>query len=63
MSLVVVGGQARKVGKTSVVAGLISSIGERRWTAIKTSGHIHRHCGCDIEADCRRTRIRADRGI
>jgi hypothetical protein len=41
MALVVVGGQARKVGKTSVVAGLISAIGERRWTSVKTSGHIH----------------------
>lgn len=41
MAIVVVGGQARKVGKTSVVAGLISAISERRWTAIKTSGHIH----------------------
>lgn len=41
MAVVVVGGQARKVGKTSVVAGLISAIGERRWTAIKISGDIH----------------------
>jgi molybdopterin-guanine dinucleotide biosynthesis protein len=41
MAFVVVGGQARRVGKTSVVAGLISAINERRWTAIKTSGHIH----------------------
>lgn len=58
MSLVVVGGQARKVGKTSVVAGLISSIGERRWTAIKTSGHIHRH-----ETDATSTLIAAGRGF
>jgi hypothetical protein len=41
MAVVVVGGQARKVGKTSIVAGLISAISERRWTAIKISGHIH----------------------
>ncbi len=41
MAVVVVGGQARRVGKTSVIAGLISAISERRWTAIKTSGHIH----------------------
>ena len=41
MAIVVVGGQARKVGKTSVVAGLISALSERRWTAVKISRHIH----------------------
>ena len=58
MSLVVVGGQARKVGKTSVVAGLISATGERRWTAVKTSGHIHRH-----HIDATSTLIAAGRGF
>jgi hypothetical protein len=41
MAVVVVGGQSRKVGKSAVVAGLISAISERRWTAIKISGHAH----------------------
>jgi hypothetical protein len=58
MSLVVVGGQARKVGKTSVVAGLISATGERRWTALKTSGHIHRP-----HIDATSTLIAAGRGF
>lgn len=35
MAIVVVGGQARKVGKTSVVEGLIRGLPEMRWTAIK----------------------------
>jgi hypothetical protein len=33
--LLVIGGQARKVGKTSVAAGVIRRLRERRWTAIK----------------------------
>ena len=41
MAVVVVGGQARKVGKTSVIAGLIAALPERRWTAIKITDHAH----------------------
>jgi len=37
MKLVVVGGQARKVGKTSVVAGLIRGLNTLDWTAVKIS--------------------------
>jgi hypothetical protein len=39
MALVVVGGQSRKVGKTSVVCGLIAALPELRWTAIKLTQH------------------------
>ncbi len=39
MKLVVVGGQARKVGKTSVVAGLIRGLNTFAWTAVKISHH------------------------
>ena len=41
MALVVVGGQARKVGKTSVMVGLIAAMPEMRWTAIKLTQHEH----------------------
>jgi hypothetical protein len=41
MAIVVVGGQSRNVGKTSVVAGLIRTMPERRWTAVKISQHPH----------------------
>ena len=37
MAIVVVGGQAKDVGKTGVVCALISALPERRWTAIKIS--------------------------
>jgi len=39
MKLVVVGGQARKVGKTSVIAGLIQGLKMLAWTAVKVSYH------------------------
>ena len=41
MAIVVVGGQARNVGKTSLVANLIKAIPERRWTAVKITPHEH----------------------
>jgi hypothetical protein len=37
MAIVVIGGQAKDVGKTGVVCALISALPERRWTAIKIS--------------------------
>jgi hypothetical protein len=41
VALVVVGGQSRHVGKTSVVAGLISAMPERGWTAAKITQDPH----------------------
>lgn len=41
MAIVVVGGSSRKVGKTSVVAGLIAAMPQMRWTAIKVTPHWH----------------------
>ena len=41
MAIVVVGGQARNVGKTCLVANLIRAVPERRWTAVKISQHEH----------------------
>jgi hypothetical protein len=39
MKLVVVGGQGRKVGKTSVIAGLVRGLNSLAWTAVKISHH------------------------
>jgi len=41
MAIVVVGGQSRNVGKTSLVANLIRAVPERRWTAVKITQHEH----------------------
>jgi hypothetical protein len=39
--LLVVGGQGRKVGKTSVVSALIRATPEVSWTAVKITAHRH----------------------
>ncbi len=56
MAVVVVGGQTRNIGKTSVVAGLISGIPERNWTAIKITQEKPEVCpvngpGCGCPED------------
>lgn len=53
MSLVVIGGHSRSVGKTSVVAGLISALPEFYWTAAKITQYGHGICSANGEAcDC-----------
>ena len=39
--IVFVGGHGRKIGKSSVVAGLIRALPEAGWTAVKVSRHRH----------------------
>ncbi len=41
MPVIVIGGHSRNVGKTSVVAGLISALPELHWTALKITQHGH----------------------
>ena len=53
MAIVVIGGHSRSVGKTSVVAGLISALPEFRWTAAKITQYGHGICSANGEAcDC-----------
>lgn len=53
MALVVIGGHSRNVGKTSVVAGLISALREFEWTAVKITQYGHGICSANGEAcDC-----------
>src|SRR4029077_10486560 len=53
MALVVVGGHSRNLGKTSVVAGLISALSEFEWTAAKITQYGHGVCSANGEAcDC-----------
>jgi len=53
MALVVIGGHSRSVGKTSVVAGLISALREFDWTAVKITQYGHGICSADGAAcDC-----------
>lgn len=53
MALVVVGGHSRSVGKTSVVAGLITALPEYHWTALKITQFGHGICSADGKpCDC-----------
>jgi hypothetical protein len=53
VAIVVVGGHSRSVGKTSVVAGLISALSDFRWTAVKITQYGHGICSANGEAcDC-----------
>jgi hypothetical protein len=53
LALVVVGGHSRSVGKTSVVAGLISALPEFDWTAVKITQYGHGVCSANGAAcDC-----------
>jgi hypothetical protein len=53
MAIIVIGGHSRSVGKTSVVAGLISALPEFEWTAAKITQYGHGVCSANGEAcDC-----------
>lgn len=47
MAVVVVGGQTRNIGKTSVVAGLIARLPELHWSAFKITQYGHGFCTAD----------------
>lgn len=49
MALVVIGGHSRSVGKTSVVAGLVSALCEFEWTAVKITQYGHGICSANGE--------------
>jgi len=56
VAIVVIGGHSRSVGKTSVVAGLISALREYDWTAMKITQYGHGVCSangapCDCATD------------
>ena len=53
MAIVVIGGHTRNIGKTSVVAGLITALPEMHWTAFKITQFGHGMCSANGEpCDC-----------
>jgi hypothetical protein len=53
VAIVVIGGHSRSVGKTSVVAGLISALPEYDWTAVKITQYGHGVCSANgAPCDC-----------
>jgi molybdopterin-guanine dinucleotide biosynthesis protein len=53
MPILVIGGHTRNIGKTSVVAGLISALPHMNWTALKITQFGHNICSANGEpCDC-----------
>ncbi len=57
MAIVVIGGHSRSVGKTSLVAELISALPQMQWTAAKITQFGHGFCStsgepCQCATDC-----------
>jgi hypothetical protein len=46
MPVIVVGGQARNIGKTSLITSLISRFSQFNWTAVKVTSHQHEARDC-----------------
>ena len=66
MSIVVIGGHSRNVGKTSVVVGLVAAMPEHNWTAIKITQYGHGICSvngkqCHCAVDDHRWAITEER--
>ena len=49
MAIVVVGGQTRNIGKTSVVTGIIAALPQYNWTAFKITQYGHGLCSAHGE--------------
>ncbi len=53
MKFVVIGGQSRNIGKTSLACGLIAGLPGRAWTAVKITQFGHGLCAADGKpCDC-----------
>jgi hypothetical protein len=53
VAIIVIGGHSRSVGKTSVVAGLISALRDYEWTAVKITQYGHGVCSAKgAPCDC-----------
>jgi hypothetical protein len=66
MAIVVIGGQTRNIGKTSVIAGLIAALPGAEWTAFKITQFGHGICSadgkpCACETDCCRKAVSEER--
>jgi molybdopterin-guanine dinucleotide biosynthesis protein len=48
MALIMVGGQAKNVGKTTLICNIIATFRGVRWTAVKISNHGHVPQDCEV---------------
>lgn len=51
MALITVGGQAKHVGKTTLICNVIAVFPTFRWTAVKFTTHRHRPSNCQLRLE------------
>ena len=51
MALILVGGQAKDIGKTTLICNIISALPDLQWNAIKITSHEHETRGCQLRVD------------
>jgi len=51
MALILVGGQAKDIGKTTLICNIISALPDLQWNAIKITSHHHEARGCQLRVD------------
>jgi hypothetical protein len=53
MAYILVGGQAKNIGKTTLICNIISAFSRLRWNAVKITDHQHDPPGCELRIDGR----------
>jgi hypothetical protein len=48
MALILVGGQTKNIGKTTLICNIIAAFRQFRWTAVKITAHLHQPEGCEL---------------
>src|SRR5438270_2293725 len=50
MALILVGGQTKNIGKTTLICNIITAFRQFRWPAVKLSPHFHDPGDCELVA-------------
>ena len=51
MALILVGGQAKDIGKTTLICNIVSALPDLQWNAVKITSHEHEVGGCQLRVD------------
>jgi hypothetical protein len=51
MAMILVGGQTKNIGKTTLVCNIIEALSQLRWNAVKITTHRHEAIGCELRIE------------
>jgi hypothetical protein len=51
MAMILVGGQAKNIGKTTLVCNIVAALSQLRWNAVKITTHRHEAVGCELRIE------------